>query len=191
MNTELIGSLGLMARPRKLDVPQKPLAAIPKPSERPPDWIASDAGVAIVLVENGKVRIRPGSICSAPGSHGSGWEVDNIRKTIVWTDDSINPGADSVDDAHEACFDPKDPRLLRLDEIEYLKDPERAVRWFTGAESPEIARIISGLLSKPDFGRQDELTEYAEASRKGQEAAKAKLGYYEGAAFHPPITGAA
>jgi hypothetical protein len=85
----------------------------------------------------------------------------------------LNDLSDNADDAHEKSFEVKDPRLLKLDEIESLKDPRKAVEWFTGVYSPKVAYQISKLLSKPDFGLHDETMAEVVANRKFQQLCEA------------------
>lgn len=157
--------------------PQKPVASVPKPADRPVDWIKYNDLVAFVITDRrGKVRIRPGHICSWPGSHGAGMEVDNVKRTIVWSRLVLNDVADNADDAYEKGFDPKDPRLFRLDEIEYLKDPERAASWFTGVYPPDVVREIARLLSIPDLGMDEELKDEAAWYEEVRQNAIRRLG---------------
>lgn len=174
---------------RPLVIPsQKPATSVPKPADRPAKWIKYEDLVAFVIIDrNGKPRIRTGHVTSWPGSHGAGLEVDNVVQTIVWCDQVLNDLADNADDAYEESFDPKDPNLLRLDELEPLKNPETAIVWFQGIHSPEISRQISVLLSKPDLGHEDECKEEAEALESAHEAVRKKLGWWQGAEFHPPV----
>jgi len=141
---------------RDVNVPQKPLALIPMPGRRPADWIKYEDVVAFVEYDQSSQRIfiGTGHICSWPGSHGSGMEVDNIRKTVVYSDEEIREVED-FDLAHEESFDPQDACLVRLDEVDFLRDPERAVAWFQGVFPPEVARQISALFCKSDFGRAE------------------------------------
>lgn len=142
---------------------QKPVSDVCSPLDRPFDWITHGTDVAFVIKDKGgKIRIRIGFICSSPGSHGHEFEVDNIKKTVVYSYQVLNEMADDADDAHEQSFNPKDPCLLRLDEIEILKEPDYAVTWFKNIYSPEIARQISALLSKSDLGLEDEGKEKAQ-----------------------------
>ena len=163
---ELAQQLWDMGKPRNVNVPQKPIVSIPMPGQRPPDWIKHEDEVAFVrrkgTGDKAKIIIGTGHICSWPGSHGNGMDVDNIKKTIVWSDEELRM-ADNADDAHEKSFETKDPCLLRLDEIIIIRDPERAVAWFNGVFTPETAREICALLNKPDFG-------YEERQKKEQEA---------------------
>lgn len=159
-------------------VPQKELSSIPKPADRPTDWINYPDCVAFIFLDKrGMVRIRTGHICSTAGT--SHLNTDNISSTVVWSDQMLNDLADNADDAYEISFDPKDPRLLRLDEIIALQDLQRAVDWFAGIYSPEFAACISALLSLPDFGRSEELREEAQLWEQAGEAARKKLGYYD------------
>lgn len=161
MKDEIIEMIRKAHEPPKIPR-QKDISVIPLPSVRPANWIKRGDLVAFVLIDRrGKVRIRPGHICSWPGSHGAGMEVDNVKKTIVWSHVVLNDLADNADDAHEEGFDPKDPRLFRLDEIEYLKDPQRAICWFDGVYLPEVIREIARLLSLPDLGTDEELKDEA------------------------------
>lgn len=167
--------------------PQKPVTSVSKPALRPAKWIKYEDKVAFVIIDrNGKPRMRTGHVTSWPGSHGSGFEVDNIAKTIIWSDQELRM-ADNADDAYEKGFSPKDPCLLRLDELEPLKNPETAVAWFQGIYSPEISRQISALISKPDLGWEDEWKEEAEIEKSARDAARKKLGWWEGSKFHPPV----
>lgn len=144
---------------RELNVQQKTTTDIPLPGSRPRGWIKYADGMAVVMNIKGKLRVRTGFVCSSPGSHGAGMEVDNVRETIVWFDDVLNEMADDADDAHEQGFNPQDPHLVRLDEVEYLRDPARAVAWFAGVRSETQAKEISALFRKPDFGYEEEAKE--------------------------------
>ncbi len=131
---------------------------MPLPKDRPADWIRYKDRVAFAIIDKAGIpRMRTGHICSWPGSHGAGMTVDNVAKTIVMCDQVLNDMADHEDDRHERAFDPKDPALLRLDEIEPLKDPEFAVSWFESKHCADVARQISELLRKSDLGLEDEL----------------------------------
>jgi hypothetical protein len=171
-----------------VQVPQKDPDLVPMPSERPPGWIAYHDRVAFIIRDQrGSLRIRTGHIASTAGTSHTG--VDNVSKTVVWCDQRLNDLADNADDAHEECFNPKDPRLLRLDEVKVLGYLERITVWFEGVYSSEEIRRIGELLTQHfDFGRQKELDEEAEAWQLGIEAARKKLGWYDQAGkFHPPV----
>lgn len=131
--------------------------------ERQPGWLAFQDDVVFVIVEGTTPRIRTGHICSWPGSHGAAYEVDNVRLTVVWCDQLLNDLSDDGDDAHEKLFEIHDCRFFKADEAHVLQDPRKAVEWFAGVYSPEIAIKISVLLSKPDFGFEDEAREKGEA----------------------------
>ncbi|MEK7641795.1 MAG: hypothetical protein AAB365_02260 [Patescibacteria group bacterium] len=168
-------------------VPQKDPDFVLMPSERPPGWIAYQDRVAFIIRDQrGGLRIRTGHIASTAGTSHAG--VDNVSKTIVWCDQRLNDLADNADDAHEECFDPKDPRLIRLDEVKALRYLNRITAWFQGVYSSEEIQRLSELFLTFDFGRQQELEEEAEAWRLGMEAARKKLGWYgEDGQFHPPV----
>lgn len=167
-------------------VPQKELEVIPKPSERPSDWIAYQDRVAFVITDyRGNLRIRTGHIVSTAGT--SHTNIDNVTRTVVWCDQRLNDLADNADDAHEVVFNTKDPRLVRLDEVEVFHYTTRSIAWFEGIYSHDAARRISMLFESSDFGRKNELEEEALAFNLGLEAARKKLGHYaENGAFCPP-----
>ena len=178
---ERVGELAKQIREpqQKLDIPQKPAESICVPAKRADDWVKNKDPVAVVRIEyGGKVRVRPGFICNYAGSQG--------ERITVRFDDSIAMAAHS-DDEHEESYDLKDPCLMRLDEVGILRVPDQSISWFAGLYHAETARQISELLCKPDFGRQDELDENAEAHRLGGDAARKKLGHYEAIVFHPPV----
>lgn len=166
-------------------VQSKPLEAIPEPAGRQRGWINYEDHVAFVIIDKeGRPRIRTGHITSWPGSHGAGHEVDNLGKTVVWCDQVLNECADNADDAHEKTFDPKDPNLLRLDELEILKDPKVAEVWFKGVHAPEIARQISALVSLPDLGIGKEEKEMADRQQKFFKDLSARLPWWKD---KPPV----
>lgn len=99
--------------PSEKFVPQPLGLFSPKPGERTPGWITKGDQVLFVIIDpKGKPRIRTGHICSSPGSHGAGWEVDNVQETIVWCDQVLNDCAGCADDTYEKSFVPSDPRLI-------------------------------------------------------------------------------
>lgn len=141
--------------------------SIQTPDQRQPGWISYQDLVGVVILDHRDVpRIRIGHVCSLPGSPGDGPEVDNVSKTVIWSDQGFNDPSDSAYDVHEKVFDVKDPCLFRRDEIEFLKDKAKAVAWFRGTHSPRIARKIAYLLSLPDFGKSIESREWASEQRK-------------------------
>ena len=143
------------------------------PDERKPGWIKHQDLVAFVLTDprTMAVRICTGHICSSPGSHGAGFEVDNVAKTIVWSDQTLNDFADDADDAHEKSFEVGDPRLIRRDEAHVLADAKLAEKWFKGVCSPEAIVEIARLCSLKDFG----ISEYERAIAARWQAGIEKL----------------
>src|SRR5437868_4664180 len=86
--------------------------------------------VVVVRVKGPQIHVFPGHICSWPGSHGTGMEVDNIRKTIVWTDQPCRENQNDADDEHEMVFDPSNPCLLTEAEANLLKNSAASIAWF-------------------------------------------------------------
>lgn len=170
-------------------VPQKSADLIPYPAGRSPGWITYRDRVAFVILDyRGKPRIRTGHIASWPGSHGAGMEVDNVNKTVVWCDQTLNDLADDADDAHEQSFNPKDPRLIRLDEVSVFQDAKRAAIWFGNTYPERVAKHIGILFTMSDFGRSDELQDSEAAQKIAIEAARREMGWYgEDGQFHPPV----
>jgi len=146
---------------------QKLLLQIPKPQERGKGWLNYDDPVIFVILDSsGLPRIRTGHICSSPGSHGTGFEIDNISKTIVWCNQVLNDLSDNADDAHEKSFSVRNPCLLKLNEIKPLRDARKAAEWFKGVYPRNIAHQIAKLLSRPYFGLHDEAKEKAAVEQK-------------------------
>ena len=110
---------------------QQPALFFTPPSQRQPGWLSyEDEVIFVILDKQGLPKIRTGHICSWPGSHGAGFEVDNVSKTIVWCDQVLNDLSDNADDAYEKLFNVDDSCLIKRDEIEplfYLR-LERTVR---------------------------------------------------------------
>lgn len=137
---------------------------VPKANERQPGWLTYKDQVVVITfpkVEGHPVHILGGFIASWPGSHGDGFEVDNISKTVVWFDEPINNLSDNADDAYEKSFDVKDPLLIKVSEIGHLRSLENALAWFDGQKmengrrfTSDIIRMIADQLAIFDAGKQ-------------------------------------
>jgi len=133
---------------------------VPKPGQRPPGWIQYRDKVVVIhfATRNSKhpVEIRRGHITSYPGSHGGGFKVDNVKKTIVLFDRSYRI-ADSADDEHEMSFNPQDPHLLKIDEVDRIRrDFEFAIDYFEEAYPADVVRVIVDTLLRCDLGETRE-----------------------------------
>ncbi len=99
----------------------------PLPHERRPGWISQGDRVVIIEVLDEGVQLIEGNISSAADTHSG---VDNIHTTVVWGDYPFNDDMEFKDDAHERNFKVKDPCLVKAEELDDLKDLERAKAWF-------------------------------------------------------------
>ena len=172
------------------NVLEKSTGVIPLPSKRPPGWLKyEDAVIFVILDDKGVPRLRTGHSCSWPGSHGAGFEIDNISKTIVWCNQVLNDLSDNADDAHEKSFSIKNPCLLKLDEIKPLRDARKATEWFKGVYPRNIAHKIAKLLSRPYFGLHDEAKEKAAVAKKFSRRSDLNLRWWQKHGRPHPVFG--
>jgi hypothetical protein len=171
----------------KTTVHQQLALCVTPPGHRQPGWLArGDEVIFVILDRKGLPRIRTGHIGSTGCSHCG---IDNISKTVVWCDQVLNELSDNADDAYERSFKVKDPCLIKLDEIERLKDPKVAAGWFRGIYPPKVAHHISKLLSKPDFGLLDEAKGKAAVRDKYHERSEANLKHWQEYSCPHPVYG--
>ena len=156
----------------------QPVLFLTMPDERQKGWIDYEDKVICLLIIKGKIRFRTGHICSLPGSHGSGLEIDNVSKTVVWCDQEIRD-CDDFDDRHEKSFLVSDPCLMKLDEIIFLRDGKVALQWFKKVFTPcQILRIVK-LLASDDLGIFAEQQEEAAAWHDTINKINARLAWWK------------
>ena len=102
-------------------------------------WARYGRKVAVIEVNNGKVVIRTGHICSTRMTYLG---VDNIKRAIVWCDEPWRM-ADNADDEHEYGMHVIDPHFVGADEIGMLQYPELRKLWFGNLYSDEMLAKIA------------------------------------------------
>ena len=120
------------------------------PHMRTKGWLNHKDRVVVITFEDRIPIIKTGHVCSWPGSHGIGMEVDNINETVVWGDEPWNNLAivDNADDAHEKTFTPRNNHLfLKIEEAVQLCNVEQATLWFEGKDENEILLIVTAVIN--------------------------------------------
>jgi len=165
----------------------QPALFLTMPDQRQKGWINYTDQMVCLIDIGGEIRFRTGHICSWPGSHGSGSEIDNVVKTIVWCDQNIRD-CDHFDDRHEKSFQVNDPCLMKLDEIVFLRDGKVAAQWFKGVFTPcQILRIVR-LLALDDLGIFAEQQEEIAVWRASINKINARLAWWkEKGQLHRPF----
>ena len=129
------------------------IIAVPTPpTQRKKGWINYLDNVLTIEVspraDNG-VYVMRGHICSWPGSHGAGFEVDNVKTTIVYLDDpQAEDGMAPPDDVREKSFEGSDPHLIRREDAPWFKDPSNVYLWFEGVYSSPVCEQIAKEITK-------------------------------------------
>ncbi|MES2314843.1 MAG: hypothetical protein V4524_02815 [Patescibacteria group bacterium] len=170
-NTELLTAVNNLTK-------IEPAKDLILPNQRTKGWIEYMHLVLFVHPVDGVLRIWTGHITSLPGSHGDGFEIDNVVKTVVWTDLPLR-NCDRLNDCHEKTFKVNNPLLIRRDEVHFFKDENLALKWFHGVLSPEEIGLVVKLLSMEDFGLSFQAPEMKGSTRRFEEVPSAQSSWWK------------